>query len=92
MLKVNEYFDGKVKSIGLANAEGNSTVGVISKGEYEFGTSTVEIMVIVSGQMQVNYNGSEWLTYKKNQQFTVQANSKFKVKTDEDCAYLCYYK
>jgi len=32
MLKVNEYFDGKVKSIALENAEGNATVGVMEQG------------------------------------------------------------
>ena len=36
MLKVNEYFDGKVKSIGFANAGGNATVGVMAPGEYQF--------------------------------------------------------
>jgi len=27
-MNVNEYFDGKVKSIGLSNNEGKATVGV----------------------------------------------------------------
>ena len=42
MLTVNEYFDGKVKSIGLNNASGKNTVGVMDIGKYEFGTSPVQ--------------------------------------------------
>ncbi|MBP1733586.1 MAG: hypothetical protein H6Q55_4015 [Deltaproteobacteria bacterium] len=33
MFKVNEYFDGKVKSIAFSPAEGPATVGVMAKGE-----------------------------------------------------------
>ncbi|HBF94201.1 MAG TPA: hypothetical protein DDX13_11120, partial [Marinobacter adhaerens] len=35
MLKVNEYFDGKAKSISFQTSTLPATVGVISPGEYE---------------------------------------------------------
>ena len=41
MFKVNEYFEGKVTSLGFNNKEGAVTIGVMAAGEYEFGTSTV---------------------------------------------------
>ena len=53
MLKVNEYFGGRVKSIAVENEEGVATVGVMEAGEYEFGTSTVEIMTITGGTLEV---------------------------------------
>ncbi len=34
MFKTNQYFEGKVVSIGLDSAEGNATVGVMAAGEY----------------------------------------------------------
>ena len=34
MLKVNEYFDGKAKSIAFQTSSLPATVGVISPGEY----------------------------------------------------------
>ena len=37
MFKVNEYFDGTVKSIAFGTAEGPATIGVMAPGEYEFG-------------------------------------------------------
>jgi len=93
MLKVNEYFDGKVKSIGMDCAEGNATVGVIVAGEYEFGTSTMEVMTVISGKLGVKQQGeTEWKTYKKFESFVVPKDSKFKVKADEDTPYLCLYK
>jgi uncharacterized protein YaiE (UPF0345 family) len=50
MFKTNQYFDGKVVSIGLDSAEGTATVGVMQAGEYEFGTSSLEIMTVISGE------------------------------------------
>lgn len=93
MLKVNEYFDGKVKSIALDNSDGVSTVGVISIGEYEFGTSTKEHMHIISGSMDVLLPESlTWKMYKGGDVFRVEKNKKFKVKATEPVAYLCKYK
>ena len=50
MLKVNEYFDGKVKSIGCSNSEGELTVGVMAVGEFVFSTSKKEFMSVASGE------------------------------------------
>ncbi len=93
MLQTNEYFDGKVKSIGLNNSGGRSTVGVMAVGEYEFGTDTIEIMHVVSGALTVLLPGStEWKTYKSCDSFEVPANEKFALKVEEETAYLCTYK
>jgi purine/pyrimidine-nucleoside phosphorylase len=93
MFKTNEYFDGKVKSIALDSVEGKATIGVMAKGEYEFGTSTVEIMTVISGMISVQMPGSnEWKEYKKFESFVVNKDVKFKVKVEEDTPYLCLYK
>ena len=93
MLQVNEYFDGQVKSIGMNCAEGKATVGVIAAGTYEFGTSTVEIMTVVSGKLLVKLADEiDWKEYEKFESFVVPKDSKFKVKAAEDTPYLCLYK
>lgn len=80
MFNVNEYFGGTVKSIGLESAEGKSTIGVMAKGEYEFGTSTIEIMTVISGKLTIlQPNEKEWKTYKKFESFVVDKGVKFKV-------------
>lgn len=92
MLKVNEYFGGTVKSIGLENADGVATVGVIEAGEFEFGTSTIELMTIISGILDVMLPGeSDWTSYSKAETFSVARNEKFKVKANEPVAYFCQY-
>lgn len=92
MFKVNEYFDGKVKSLAFQTAEGPATIGVMAKGEYEFGTSTKEIMTVITGKMTVRLPGSqEWIEYKPNDTFVVEANKKFELRVVEDTSYLCLY-
>ena len=93
MFKVNEYFDGRVKSLAFHTAEGPATIGVMAKGEYEFGTSTREIMTVVSGQLTVRLPGSEqWRAYGAGETFEVEANRKFQLKIEADAAYLCLYR
>ena len=41
MLQSNEYFSGKVKSIGFSSSStGRASVGVMVEGEYTFSTAT----------------------------------------------------
>lgn len=93
MFKVNEYFGGDVASIAFTMPEGNATVGVMAVGEYEFGTSQLEIMQVVSGALTVKLPGSqEWETFAAGTQFTVPADSKFQVRVEVETAYLCEYR
>lgn len=91
MLKVNEYFDGKVKSIALQTATLAATVGVMMPGEYEFNTAKKEEMQVITGALNVCLNGKDWHTYKTGDKFNVPANSKFQLKVAIDSAYLCIF-
>jgi hypothetical protein len=93
MLKINEYFGGNVKSISHESAEGTATVGVMAKGEYEFSTSAIEIVTVISGVLTVLQPGKrEWKSFKKFETFVVEKGAKFKVKCEEDTPYFCLYK
>ena len=93
MFKTNQYFDGKVVSIGLESVEGTATVGVMQAGEYEFGTGSIEVMTVISGELTIQQpNETEWKTYKKFESFVVAKDVKFKVKCTQDTPYLCLYK
>lgn len=93
MFKVNEYFNGKVKSIGFQTATLPATVGVMAPGEYEFGTSQKEVMTVVSGALTVRLPGSaSWNTYNAGDSFVVAAGNKFQLKVAVDTAYLCTYE
>ncbi|MBF0261892.1 MAG: pyrimidine/purine nucleoside phosphorylase [Magnetococcales bacterium] len=92
MLKVNEYFGGTVKSIAFQTATLPATVGVMVPGEYEFGTSQLETMTVVSGALTVMLPGeTEWRTFNPFESFIVPANAKFQLQVAVDTAYLCTY-
>lgn len=93
MFKTNEYFGGKVKSIAFESEKGAATIGVMDKGEYEFGTSTREYMSVTSGKLTVQLPGeSQWKTYAAGETFVVEANLKFQVKVEAQSSYLCVYE
>ena len=92
MVQVNEYFNGKVKSLTVTIPGGKQTVGVMEAGEYEFGTGTKEIMHVISGALTVKLPGhNEWEAFAAGTKFEVPANSKFHLKVVADAAYLCEY-
>jgi purine/pyrimidine-nucleoside phosphorylase len=92
MFKTNTYFDGNVMSIAIETAEGPATIGAMKAGSYEFGTSSVEHMTVVSGEMQVMLPGeTAWKTYKAFETFIVPKDVKFKVKMSGDTSYRCLY-
>lgn len=92
MLKVNEYFDGAVKSIAFQTATLPATVGVMAAGEYEFGTSQRETMSVVSGELEVKLPGQEgWQSFAVGQSFVVEAGQRFQLRAAAATAYLCLY-
>ena len=93
MLDVNEYFNGKVKSIAFNGGALDATVGVMAAGEYTFSTAKKETMTVVSGALTVKLPGeSDWQTYETNQSFIVAANESFDLKVAVETAYLCTYE
>jgi len=93
MLKVNEYFEGNVKSIGFTCGSANATVGVMAPGEYTFNTGAPELMVVIRGALTVLLPGQDqWVTFAAGQQFDVPGNSSFQLQVSEDTAYLCEFK
>jgi purine/pyrimidine-nucleoside phosphorylase len=92
LLTVNEYFQGNVKSIGLKVDGGKATVGVMVPGDYEFGTSSIEVMKVVTGRLTVKLpTETSWKDFGPGSEFRVDANQKFQLKVAVDTAYLCLY-
>lgn len=93
MVNVNEYFDGKVKSLGFTSAStGRASVGVMAEGEYTFGTAQAEEMTVVSGSLKVLLPGEvQWTLYEAGQVFNVPEHSEFHLQVAEPTSYLCRY-
>ena len=92
MFKVNDYFDGKVKSIAFQGEQLPATIGVMAPGDYEFDTSKHETITVISGALTVKLPDSdEWHSYKAGDSFEVAANKIFHLQVAADTAYLCTY-
>jgi uncharacterized protein YaiE (UPF0345 family) len=92
MLKINEYFDGKVKSIGFQSDALPASVGVMAIGEYTFDTSQKETMQVVSGKLTVKLPlTDQWQDFFAGDSFIVEAGLAFDLVVDVETAYLCTY-
>ncbi|MBJ7221865.1 MULTISPECIES: pyrimidine/purine nucleoside phosphorylase [unclassified Brenneria] len=93
MLKVNEYFAGKVKSIGFDSGSiGRASVGVMEEGTYTFGTGQAEEMTVITGALKVLLPGApDWQVFMPGDSFFVPAQSEFNLQVAEDTSYLCKY-
>ena len=79
-MKVNEYFEGNVTSISFENSEGRATAGVMAVGEYEFGTSEDERIIVTSGELLVKLPGCDsFESFSSGNEFRISANEKFQL-------------
>ena len=89
----NIYFEGKVisRNIFLKNGA-KKTLGVMFVGEYEFNTSSRELMEITSGKLNLKLKDeNEWKLISNGMEFNIPKNSSFKVKVLELVNYTCTY-
>lgn len=93
MLEINDYFDGKVKSIGFENGStSKASVGVMMPGEYVFSTNNPEEMTVITGSLKVLLpTATDWQIFEAGQIFHVAKESQFDVQVSETTVYLCRY-
>lgn len=90
--KHSSYFDGKVQSLGFERNGRRATVGVVSPGEFHFGTEGAERMTVVSGELEARLDGTtEWRRYPAGTAFEVAAKSGFDVRALAPAAYCCEF-
>lgn len=92
MLKHNQFFDGKVQSVGFERNGRRATVGVIDVGEFHFGTDAPERMTVVSGELWAKLPGeTEFRAFPAGCAFEVPGKRGFDVKATAPAAYLCEF-
>ncbi len=93
MIKVNEYYDGKVKSLGNSLNGVPFTVGIIEPGEYSFSTEKEEHMKVVHGAMEVKLPDEDnFKIYGEGEKFIVPSGKTFTVKVSQPVSYVCEYR
>jgi len=93
MLKINQYFDGKVTSIGLQTNTLPATVGVMDIGDYQFDTNQHEVVTVISGTLTVKLPDSdEWQDFIDGESVEVASGKMFELKVTTQTAYFCTYE
>jgi hypothetical protein len=92
--KANVYFDGKVVSHTILQADGTrKSVGMIFPGKFHFGTDKAERMQITAGECAAKMDGRAGVKhYAAGQQFEVPPKSGFDIEVESGlCEYICTY-
>ena len=92
MIKVNEYQEGRVKSLGFDSSGQTYTVGVVDPGSYRFPTEKEEHLTVMVGRLTVRKPGEDRREYAAGETFVIPPGVEFELKADETSAYLCVYK
>ena len=91
--KANVFAAGRCVSHTLHFADGSrKTVGVILPSTLTFNTSAPEIMEGVAGSCEYRLNdAADWTRAGAGERFSVPANSKFEIRTEEGYHYICHF-
>ena len=89
----NVFFDGKCVSHSVLFPDGTrKSVGVILPSTLTFNVGVPEIMEITSGTCRVKLGDeTTFKTYAAGSRFSVPANGKFVIETDEVVNYVCSF-
>ncbi len=91
--KANVFFNGGVTSRTIIFPDGSKkTLGIMQPGEYEFTTSSAEVMEIIAGELEVQLPGSqEWRAVTGGTSFDVPPNAKFTMRVKTLTDYCCSF-
>lgn len=92
MIKVNEYFEGKIKSLGFELEGTQYTTGVMLPGEYSIDTEKEEHITVTLGGFEIHLPGLDWETVKIGDTVVIPANATFDLKINETASYICMYR
>lgn len=93
MIEEKHYFNGKVRSLGSEIKGQRFCVGVMEPGDYTFGTSSVQVMEVIYGEMEVGLPDGSIKTYGRGEIFKVDAEKDYQITIETmPAAYLCLYK
>ena len=93
MIKLRKYHGDLVQSLGFELKNGKqASVGVITPGEFEFGTINPETIKVSSGNISVWHEESkEWIILGEDQSYKIPQSCNYKLKTNEISSFICFY-
>ena len=92
MINVNEYFEGRIKSLGFELKGTPYTAGVVLPGEYTIDTEKEEHITATMGEFEIRPPGSDWKILGIGDTIIIPSNTSFELKLKEPAAYICMYR
>jgi len=92
MIKVNEYMEGKVKSLGAEFQGMRFSAGVMLPGRYNFSTDQEEHITVTLGELNIRLPKENWKKISRGEAVIVPPKVSFDLRIDETVSYICLYK
>lgn len=93
MYELRKYHGDKVQSLTYEDNTIAFSVGIISEGEYQFGSIKKEIFNVTLGSISSWVEGNEsWKEYLKGDSFTIPSQKNFKLRVEGISSYICFYE
>ena len=92
MITMNDYFDGRIKSLGFERKGVGYTAGVLMPGDYTIPTDKEEHITATIGEFEIRAPGSDWKTLRVGDTIVVPANVDFELRLEEPASYICRYR
>jgi uncharacterized protein YaiE (UPF0345 family) len=92
MINVNEYFEGRIKSLGFELKGTPYTAGVILPGEYTIETEREEHITATVGEFEIRPPGHDWRMLGMGDTIVIPSNTSFELRLKEPASYICMYK
>jgi uncharacterized protein YaiE (UPF0345 family) len=91
--KANIFFGGQVTSRSVLFPDGSKkTLGVMQPGDYEFSTDVIEVIEVLSGELEWQMKGERtWKKSRAGESFEIPAHNVFLLKVSVVTDYCCSF-
>ena len=91
MITVNDYFNGKIKSLGFERDGVSYTVGVFLPGEYKIKTEEEEHISVTLGDFEIRLPKGGWKRIELGDKIVIPESTEFYLKVENVASYICTY-
>ncbi len=92
MYKIREYHGSKVMSLTHEEESNSFSIGIVAKGEFEFGAISKERYRVTSGEIEFwEEDENHWRLIREGKEFSVATHKNFRMKADRVSSYICFY-
>ena len=92
MIKVNQYFNGNIMSLGFQLDDVRYTTGVFLPGEYAITTEDEEHVTLTVGDFEIRLPGEGWKKRASGETVVIPKGCTFDLRVKKPASYVCAYK